>query len=108
MKPQGTLPTTLWTKVIEVIQYGNGEAAERALNEFCGQYRPVIYRFFCQRGCTHEDAEEFTQDFFASRILSHIEGRDGFLHKARRGANGRFRKFLYFVLWCFYKDKLKQ
>jgi len=86
--------STQWTQVIEVIQNGDGSAAERALHEFCGHYRTVIVSFFCQRNWSPEQAEDLTHDFFASRIITRIDGRDGFLHRARRGETGSFRKFL--------------
>ena len=88
MKQPGPQTSTLWTQVIEVIQKGEGPAAERALNDFCEHYRPVIVGFFGQRGWTPEQAEDLTHDFFASRILSRLDSREGFLHRARRGGTG--------------------
>lgn len=108
MKEASQSTATLWTQVIEVIQQGDGQAAERALAQFCEQYRPVILGFFCRRGWEHGQAEDLTQDFFAAKILSRIEGRDGFLHRARRGKDGSFRKFLCAVLWDFHYDRLKK
>jgi RNA polymerase sigma-70 factor (ECF subfamily) len=108
MKEPDSSTTTLWTQVIEVIQQGDGQAAERALAQFCEQYRPIILGFFCRRGWQHEQAEDLTHDFFASRILSRLEDRGGFLYRARRGEAGSFRKFLSSVLWDFHYDALKK
>lgn len=104
----GGSSTTQWTQVIEVIQNDTSEAAERALNEFCKQYRPVILGFFGQRGWNPEQAEDLAHDFFDQRIISRIDGRTGFLHRARRGETGSFRRFLASVLWDFHKDALKK
>ena len=108
MKDPDQSTTTLWTQVIEVIQKGDGQAAERALAQFCEQYRPVIVGFFCHRGWEHGQAEDLTHDFFAAKILSRIEDQDVFLHRARRGKSGSFRKFLCAVLWDFHYDALKK
>ena len=108
MKEADSSTTTLWTQVIEVIQQANGLEAERALAQFCEQYRPIIFGFFCRRGWEHGQAEDLTHDFIAAKILSRIEGRDGFLHRARRGEAGSFRRFLCAVLWDFHYDTLKK
>ncbi len=94
MKPPGSL-TTLWTQIIFVIQTGGEEAANRALEQFCQQYRPIIHGFFRQKGCRHEQAEDYTQDFFASRIITRLKG--GFLSKPNP-EKGKFRFFLFHVL----------
>ncbi len=102
-------PTTQWTQIIEVIQRGDSDAAGVALGEFCERYRPAIYNFFRQRGkCSHEEAEDHTQAFFASRILEGWDRRNGFLHTAQRGEQTRFRSFLCHVLWRFLQDEWKR
>jgi RNA polymerase sigma factor (sigma-70 family) len=94
--------------VIEAIQKGDGQVAEHALAQFCEQYRPVILGFFSRRGWEYGQAEDLTHDFIAAKILSRIEGGDGFLHRARRGEAGSFRRFLCSVLWDFHYDALKK
>jgi DNA-directed RNA polymerase specialized sigma24 family protein len=101
-------PTTQWTQLIDMMQRGGRETAQTALNEFCERYRPAIHQFFRRRGCTHEDAEDFTQSFFAGRILSHWEDADSFLHAARPDGQRRFRSFLCHVLWRFLQDEWKK
>ena len=103
----GLFPATQWTQVIEVIQQGADEAAWAALGEFCEQYRPAIYGFFRRRGCTHEQAEEYTQEFFLTRIHARWDAGEGFLFKAKRDQRRRFRAFLCHVLWAFLKDQWK-
>jgi hypothetical protein len=70
MKPHDSQPPTLWTEVVESVQRGESLAAERALNEFCRQFRPVIYRFFRQRGLSTQYAEDFTKELLAGPVVS--------------------------------------
>ena len=78
------------------------------MDHFCQQYRPAIRNFFLRRGCGPEQAEDYTQAFFASRIIARWETRDGFLHVAQRTACGKFRSFLAHVLWRFLQDEWKK
>lgn len=105
----GAYPTTQWTQLIEVIQKGDGELASAALGEFCVRYRPAIYNFFRRHAkCSHEHAEDYTQNFFSKRILEKWNDRAGFLHKAERRENAKFRSFLANVLWKFLMDEWKK
>ncbi len=104
----GSFPTTQWTQVIEVIQSGDQEAALRGLNQFCEHYRPAVRNFFCRRGYSPEESEDYTQSFFANRIVAHWQGEDSFLHAARHSENRRFRSFLCHVLWRFLQDEWKR
>src|SRR6185503_772772 len=106
--PMGPSTSTLWTQVIEVIQHEDGESAARALNDFCAHYRPVIVGFFRQRQWREDQAEDLAQEFFSSRVVASIDSRDGFLHRARRGEPGSFRRFLASVLWHFHYDSLRK
>lgn len=103
----GCFPVTQWTLLIDVIQGEQKTASLEALSRFCDAYRPAIYQFFRRRGCSHEEAEDHTQSFFASRIIEKWDQRDGFLHKARRSSQHRFRSFLAHVLWRFLQDRAK-
>ena len=103
----GAFPTTEWTRIIEVIQRGTDDAALEALGEFCEQYRPAIYGFFRRRGCGHEQAEDYTQDFFVTRIHVRWEAGEGFLFKASKNEQRLFRCFLAHVLRAFLKDRWK-
>src|SRR5437867_3442031 len=65
----GAFPTTDWTQIIAPLQSRDDDAAWAALGEFCRCYWPAIYNFFCRHGSTPDQAEEFTQEFFAARIV---------------------------------------
>jgi len=79
-------PTTHWSVVLRAGQPESG-IAQAALEELCRGYWYPIYSFLRRRGCSPEDAQDLTQEFF-SRLL------------ANRGlasvdpAKGRFRSFL--------------
>jgi DNA-directed RNA polymerase specialized sigma24 family protein len=100
-------PTTQWTQVIAVLQQEDEEESWRALGEFCKLYRPAVYNFFRRHGYSRERAEDYTQDFFAERILRPWGEGEGMLHRARSDENRRFRSFLSHVLWRFLQDKWK-
>ena len=102
-----SFPTTDWTAVIGVVQRGDDDAAWTALTQFCERYRPAIYGFFLRRGCGHERAEDYTQEFFRTRILRRWEVRKGFLFVAERQGGRHFRSFLCCVLWWFLKEQWK-
>ena len=104
----GCFPTTQWTLILEVMQAGDQTAALDALNRFCGRYRLAIRNFFLRRGFTMEQAEDYTQAFFASRIIEKWDARDGFLHTAERRETGKFRGFLCHVLWRFLQDEQRR
>jgi DNA-directed RNA polymerase specialized sigma24 family protein len=98
-------PTTQWTLVLDVIQREDGAAATDALQTFCERYRPAIRNFFLRKGVNPDRAEDYTQMFFTEKILKRWDGRDGFLHMARRIESCRFRGFLSHVLWRFLQDQ---
>jgi len=101
-------PATQWTMIIEVIQKGDEKAAWGALEGFCEGYRPAVYNFFRRRGVNHADAEEYTQEFFLTRIHERWDVREGFLFKAHRDQKSRFRCFLCTVLRRFLIDKWRE
>jgi RNA polymerase sigma-70 factor (ECF subfamily) len=82
----GDFRTTQWSVVLRAGQSDSG-LAKAALEELCQGYWYPIYSFVRRRGCSPEDAQDLTQEFF-SRLL------------ANRGlatvhpAKGRFRSFL--------------
>lgn len=100
-------PPTLWTQLISIIQKGGEAAAWQALGEFCESYRPAIRNFFRRHGSGPDDADDLTQKFFQTRIVGRWEAQDGFLHKAKRLPQTRFRSFLAQVLWRFLQDEWK-
>lgn len=103
-----SFPRTQWTRVLKVIQEGEGEAAWGALVAFCEAYRPAVYAFFRRNGYSHEVAEDWTQDFFATRIHARWDDREGFLFRADREKAPRFRSFLSHVLWDHLKERVRR
>jgi DNA-directed RNA polymerase specialized sigma24 family protein len=87
------------------MQGESDQAAREALSSFCEQYRPAIHRFFVRRGCSTENADDYTQEFFFRKILEPWKERKTFLLEARRSEDGRFRSFLCWMLWHFLHDQ---
>ncbi len=100
----GCFSTTQWTQVIDVIQKGDQQQAQRALAAFCDQYRRVIYHFIRRRGYTHEQTEDLLHQFLETRILQSWDQRNTFLHEARRQPGRQFRGLLCQVLLWFLAD----
>lgn len=78
--------TTQWSQVLAAGQGGSSGAAP-ALEQLCRTYWYPLYFFVRRRGCTPEDAEDITQDFFTQLLrLKSLEAVTP--HK------GKFRTFL--------------
>jgi RNA polymerase sigma-70 factor (ECF subfamily) len=78
--------TTRWTQVRKANNHDLPGAAE-ALSQLCREYWYPLYAYVRRRGCSHADAEDLTQDFFA-RLLDKQS-----LQRADSN-RGRFRSFL--------------
>jgi DNA-directed RNA polymerase specialized sigma24 family protein len=104
----GSFPTTQWTLILEVMKVGDPAAALNALGSFCECYRPAIRNFFLRRGLSREQAEDFTQSFFTSRVFEKWETRESFLHNVERREASKFRSFLSHVLWRFLQDEWRK
>ena len=81
----GGFPATRWTRVVAAV--GQGDEAERALNEICELYWYPLYAFVRRQGKPAEDAQDLTQGFFADLL------RSAALQRADR-EKGRLRSFL--------------
>ena len=90
-------PPTRWTWVQEVAG-DEPEAAASALSHLCDEYWYPVYSFIRREGRSPEDAEDFTQGFFAALITS------GGLGAARK-SRGRFRSFLLASLKHYLVDE---
>jgi DNA-directed RNA polymerase specialized sigma24 family protein len=101
-------PTTQWTVILEAIKTGDQAVALEALNRFCKRYRPAICNFFLRRRLNMEQAEDYTQAFFASRVFEKWDSRKDFLHKVERRDAGQFRSFLSAILWQFLRDEQRR
>src|SRR5437667_8134398 len=77
--------TTHWSVVLEA--QGQSPAAQEALEKLCRTYWRPIYSFIRRQGAGREEAEDFTQGFFA--LL--LERRD---LDAVRKEKGRLRSYL--------------
>jgi RNA polymerase sigma-70 factor (ECF subfamily) len=85
--------TTRWTVVLAAGGQGTPQS-DGALEELCRTYWFPLYAYVRRRGCSKEDAEDLTQQFFA-RFLerNYLEGLDA--------GRGRFRAFLLAALKHF-------
>ena len=72
--------------------------ASAALETLCRTYWYPLYAFLRRRGCSPEDAQDLTQDFFAQLL------RKNYPSRADR-AKGRFRTFLLHALNQFLLDQ---
>jgi RNA polymerase sigma-70 factor (ECF subfamily) len=88
--------TTRWSLVLAA--QGESPAAREALENLCRTYWRPLYAFVRQQGYKHEEAEDFTQGFFA--VLLDRNGLDT-LRKER----GRLRSFLLVSLKNFLADQ---
>jgi len=104
----GSFPTTQWTLVVNAIQKGDHAVAEAALNRFCEKYRPAIVNFFRRRGSTPEQAEDYAQEFFLTKVHKLWEDRSGFLFNVQQDKTKRFRSFLATALHYFLIDQWRK
>src|SRR3954466_14306668 len=81
----GIFATTHWSVVLEA--QGESPAAQDALEKLCRTYWRPVYSFIRRQGVGIEEAEDFTQGFFA--LL--LERRD---LDAVRKEKGRLRSYL--------------
>jgi RNA polymerase sigma-70 factor (ECF subfamily) len=85
--------TTHWSVVLAAGRSGL-PLADRALEELCGTYWYPLYAYVRRHGHSKEDAEDLTQDFFASFLArNYLEGVSS--------EKGRFRAFLLAALKHF-------
>jgi len=104
----GSFPTTQWTLIVNAIQKGDHAAAEAALNRFCEKYRPAIVNFFVRRSGRPEQAEDYAQEFFLTKVHKLWEDRSGFLFSVQRDKTKRFRSFLATALHFFLIDQWRK
>jgi DNA-directed RNA polymerase specialized sigma24 family protein len=88
--------TTHWSMVVAA--QGDSPAAHKALENLCRTYWRPLYAFVRQQGYKHEEAEDFTQGFFA--VLLERKGFDSL-----RKEKGRLRSFLLVSLKNFLADE---
>lgn len=91
-----TFATTHWSVVLAAKDETSPEAA-LALEQLCRTYWYPLYAHVRRRGCSHEDAQDFTQGF----LLQLLERKSFGRADPRRG---RFRSFLLASLNYFLAD----
>src|SRR5947209_1968582 len=91
--------TTHWSVVLEA--QGESPAAQDALEKLCRTYWPPVYSFIRRQGVGIEEAEDFTQGFFAQLL----ERRK---FSALRKEKGRLRSFLLGSLKYFLADERRR
>jgi len=90
--------STRWATVLKAGDSAAGSAhALSALSEMCQIYWRPLYVFLRKKGYGREDAQDFTQGFFA-----HLIENRGYVHADRE--KGRFRSFLLTALKNFIAD----
>ena len=91
----GRFSTTRWSVVLSCADSKiESVAARNALAELCRTYWRPIFAFICRRGYSVEDAEDLTQDFFATLLEGPLLGRAD-------PARGRFRSLVLKALQDF-------
>jgi RNA polymerase sigma factor (sigma-70 family) len=91
----GRFMTTRWSVVLSCSDSGiESAAAQDALSELCKTYWRPIFAYICRRGHSIQDAEDLTQDFFASLL-------HGPLLQRADPERGRFRSLLLKALQDF-------
>jgi RNA polymerase sigma factor (sigma-70 family) len=78
--------TTRWSVVLSAAAAGVLDSSD-ALARLCETYRPPVYAYIRRRGIPPEDADDFTQEFFATFLQKNFV-------RAADPARGRFRSFL--------------
>lgn len=94
---KGVFPPTCWTRVLAAAR-ADTPRAQAALAELCQSYWYPLYAYARRRGHAPEDAEDFTQAFFA-----HFLGKDRLAAADR--TRGRFRSFLLAAMKHFLADE---
>ena len=96
--PNGQFASTHWSVVLAAAQTSSPEA-EAALEKLCVAYWYPLYAYLRRSGHSPHQAEDLTQDFFASRIVTKrvLRGLDP--------AAGRFRSWLLTCLQNMVKNE---
>ena len=95
--PRHPFPQTRWTMVLSA-KGGETDASFEALEQLAMSYWKPVYAFLRGKGRPHDEAQDYTQGFFA-----YLLGRD-FL-KNIQPEGGRFRNFLPVALRRWMKDE---
>lgn len=94
----GIFNTTHWSLVLNAGCAGRSLTSEQALETLCRDYWPPIFSWVRRSGRTREEAEDLTQEFFASLLRY-----DSFARVDPQ--RGRFRSFLLASLKHFLSNQ---
>jgi len=96
----GLFTETRWSKVVLASQ-GHSAPSRQALEELCQRYWHSIFGFLRRDGCSPEDAEDLTQQFFMKFLSKNALG-------VADPSKGRFRNFLLRSLKNFRIDEARK
>ena len=79
--------STHWSVVLAAAQTHSPEAFE-ALEGLCATYRYPLYAYLRRKGYSTHEAEDFTQEFFAQRVVTKL------IFRGMSADHGKFRTWL--------------
>ncbi len=85
--PRGEFVSTHWSVVLTAAQTQSPEACE-ALETLCAAYWYPLYAYVRRKGYSPPEAEDFTQEFFARRVVTKL------IFRNVRPGEGKFRTWL--------------
>jgi len=91
--------STRWSLVLQA--QNPGEEARQALEELCQTYWRPLYSYARRRGCSVEDAQDYTQSFFLALV-------DKDFLQSVDAEKGRFRTFLLTAFSRFIGNERKR
>jgi RNA polymerase sigma-70 factor (ECF subfamily) len=83
----GRFASTHWSVVLTAAQ-SRAPEAEAALEALCLQYWYPLYGFLRRKGLPREEAQDLTQEFFASRVMTRL------IFRGADQGRGKFRSWL--------------
>jgi RNA polymerase sigma-70 factor (ECF subfamily) len=95
--PAGVFATTHWSVVLAAGRSDSPDS-QAALETLCRAYWYPLYAYVRRRGCTPEDAQDLTQEFFHRLLAS------DWIARAER-TKGRFRSFMLAGLQNFLSNE---
>jgi RNA polymerase sigma-70 factor (ECF subfamily) len=98
--PSSRFVTTHWS-LVQAAGRGNKTEARRALVALCEAYWYPLYAYVRRRGCSHDQAQDLTQEFFARLLEKNYVG-------AADRLRGKFRSFLLGALQHFLSNEWRK
>lgn len=95
---EGRFASTHWSVVFAAAKTQSTDAHE-ALSSLCATYWYPLYAFLRRKGYTSHEAEDFTQEFFARRVVTKQ------IFRGINATEGRFRTWLLNSLQNFLRNQ---